>query len=184
MDHVTPTLTNGTAPAPTEGAPAPPLFPAIQHARQRALLLVYAQSLQVSKACQHAGVSRPLHYHWLKHDPTYAAAFAEAQQLGTTWLEDVAIERATTGDKPSDVLLMFLLKAAKPDKYRDLPRREDRNDISELLKAVLLEIHERRQTRDLTPEAEWAPVPPGERPTNGRRPPLPAPPAVDEDEAR
>ena len=181
MDHGTPTLTNGTAPGPTEGAPAPPLFPAIQHARQRALLLVYAQSLQVSKACQHAGVSRPLHYHWLKHDPTYAAAFAEAQQLGATWLEDVAIERATTGDKPSDVLLIFLLKGAKPEKYRDSGKHEDRTDISELLKAVLFEMHERRQTRDVTPEAEWAPLPPGERRANGTRPVLPAPPGVDEE---
>ena len=181
MDHGTPTRTNGTAPPPTEGAPAPPLFPAIQHARQRALLVAYAHSLQVSKACQHAGVSRPWHYHWLKHDPTYAAAFAEAQQLGTTWLEDVAIERATTGDKPSDVLLIFLLKGAKPEKYRDSARRDDRSDVSELLKAVLLELAERSQARDVTPEAEWAPVPPAERPTSGVRPGLPAPPDVEEE---
>ena len=180
MDHGTPTLTNGTAPAPTEGAPAPALFPTIQHARQRALLLAYAHSLQVSKACQHAGVSRPLHYHWLKTDADYAAAFAEAQQLGTTWLEDVAIARATTGDRPSDVLLIFLLKGARPDKYRDFQRREDRTEISDLLQAVLLELVDRRQTRDITPEAAWAPLPPGARPATGPRPPLPAPPGVDE----
>ena len=65
-----------------------------------------------------------------------------------------------------------------------MARREDRNDISELLKAVLLEMHERSQTRDVTPEADWAPVPPGARPSNGQRPPLPAPPGLDDEEPR
>lgn len=58
-----------------------------------------------------------------------------------------------------------------------LGKRDDKGqEISDLLKAVLFEMHERSQARNLTPEADWAPVPPGERP------PLPAPPAVDEDD--
>ena len=40
-----------------------------------------------------------------------------------------------------------------------------------------------RRLPDVTPEADWAPVPPGERSRHGTRPPLPAPPSVDEEEA-
>ena len=42
-------------------------------------------------------------------------------------------------------------------------RRDERVDVSELLKAVLLELADRAQARDVTPAAAWAPVPPGER---------------------
>jgi hypothetical protein len=179
MDPNSPTLTNGPRPAPHTS-----LFPQIQHGKQRAMLAAVAHCLSVTAACAQVGISRQTHYEWVRQHPAYAAAFAEAQQLGIEWLEDVAIERATAGERPSDVLLIFLLKAARPDKYRDLQRREDRNDISELLKAVLLEMQERHEARDVTPEAAWAPVPPGERPRQGPRPPLPAPPGVDEEEPR
>ena len=127
-------------------------------------------------------MDRTTHYYWLKHDPAYAAAFAEAHQMAVTWLEDVAVQRATAAEHPSDVLLIFLLKAAKPEKYRDSARRDERSEVSELLKAVLLELAERSQARDVTPEAEWAPVPPGERPGNGGRPWLPAPPGAEEEQ--
>jgi len=172
MDHVTKARSQGTAPL----TPAAPLFPDIAHAKQRALLAAVAHCCSVTQACAQVGLSRQTHYEWLHENPTYAAAFAHAKQMGAEWLEDRAIERATTGEKPSDVLLIFLLKGAMPDKYRDQSRREDRNDISELLKAVLLELSERSQAREVTPEAEWSPLPPGERPKGSQRAPLPAPP--------
>ena len=176
MDPAPPTRTNGTAPAST-----PPLFPDILHAKQRALLAAVAHCLSVTKACAQVGLSRQTHYAWLHQDPAYAEAFATAKQMGAEWLEDVAVARATQRDHPSDTLLIFLLKGAKPETYRDSVKHEGRTEISELLKAVLLELHDRRQTRDVTPEAEWAPLPPGERPAPGTRPPLPAPPGVDEE---
>ena len=147
------------------------------------MLAAVAHCLSVTAACAQVGISRETHYQWVRQDPDYAEAVAEARQLGADWLEDVAIARATAREKPSDVLLIFLLKGAMPDKYRDMARREDRHDISELLKAVLLELADRSQARDVTPEAEWAPLPPGEGRPQGTRPPLPAPPGVDEDEA-
>ena len=178
MDTAPPALSNGPAPSPPTS-----LFPQIHHAKQRALLVAYAHSLHLTAACATAGVDRQLHYYWLKHTPGYAEAFATAKELGVDWLEEIAIARATAGERPSDTLLIFLLKGALPDKYRDLPRREDRNDISELLKAVLLELHDRAQARDVPLEADWAPLPPGARPNQSPRPPLPAPPSVDEEEA-
>ena len=178
METVPPARANGTASDATALTSPTPLFPQIHHAKQRAVLLAYAHSLQLTASCATAGVDRQLHYYWLKHTPGYAEAFATAKQLGVDWLEDVAIQRATAGERPSDVLLIFLLKGARPDKYRDTQRREDSREISELLKAVLLEMHERSQTRDVTPEADWAPRPPLTRPA---RPPLPPPPDIDEE---
>jgi hypothetical protein len=161
----------------------PPKFPQVANPRQRAVLAAYARSGQVRAACAHAEVERSMHYHWLKHDAAYHAAFADAQQMVGDWLEEVAVRRATEGASPSDVLLIFLLKAAKPAKYRESHRREDQSDISELLKAVLLELADRTQARNVTPapQAAWAPLPPGERRTPSPRPPLPAPPGLDED---
>jgi hypothetical protein len=141
------------------------------------MLAAVAHCLSVTTACAQVGISRETHYQWVRKSPAYAAALAEAQQRGADWLEDMAIARATAGDKPSDVLLIFLLKAAKPAKYRETLRRDERSDVSELLKAVLLELTERSQARDVTPEADWAPRPPDRRPA---RPPLPPPPDMDE----
>ena len=176
MDPHPPTRESGAVPAPHTS-----LFPQIQPAKQRAMLAAVAHCLSVTAACAQVGISRETHYQWVRQYPDYAAALVEARQLGADWLEDVAIQRATTGDKPSDVLLIFLLKAARPDKYRDQQRRDDRTDISDLLKAVLLELTERSQPRDVTPDAGWAPRPPDRRPA---RPPLPPPPESDEERQR
>ena len=118
----------------------PPRVSQVANPRQRAVLAAYARSGQVRAACVHAEVDRSLHYHWLKHDPAYGAAFAEAQAQVGDWLEEEAVRRATEGAAPSDVLLIFLLKAAKPAKYRKTAKRDERTDVSELLKAVLLEL--------------------------------------------
>ena len=162
----------------------PPRFPQVTNPRQRAVLAAYARSGQVRAACAHAEVDRSMHYHWLQHDPAYHAAFADAQAQVGDWLEEVAVRRATEGEAPSDVLLIFLLKAAKPAKYRETPRRDERSDVSELLKAVLLELADRAPARDVTPapEAEWAPRPPGrsQGQVPGTRPALPAPPGLDD----
>jgi hypothetical protein len=146
----------------------------------------------IAEATVAAQCSREIHYKWLRFDPDYADAFAEAQQMALSVLEEEATRRAPgweetryTNDgtpytvrKYSDVMLIVRLKALAPEKYRDSARRDDRNDISELLKAVLLEMSERSQARDVTPEADWAPRPPLPRPA---RPPLPPPPDIDEE---
>jgi hypothetical protein len=80
------------------------------------------------------GIDRTTHYKWLKADEVYTAAFKEARDMGGDVLEDEAVRRAHDGvDEPvfyqgevcgvvrkySDSVLMFLLKGAKPDKYKD-----------------------------------------------------------------
>ena len=58
-------------------------------------------------------------------------------------------------------------------------RRDSATDISDLLKSVLLELHEHSQARTAPPEAEWAPVPPAPR-AHGHHHALPALPGVEE----
>lgn len=89
---------------------------------------------RVDKACQSANVDRSTFYDWLKADPDYKAAFEAAQERTTRMLEDEAFRRAFDGvDEPvfhqgqecgkirrySDTLLIFLLKAQNPAKYRE-----------------------------------------------------------------
>jgi len=47
----------------------------------------------------------------------FARAWKAALEFGTDRLEDEAVKRATKGK--SDVLLIFMLKARRPEKFRD-----------------------------------------------------------------
>jgi hypothetical protein len=47
-----------------------------------------------------------------------------AIEAGTDVLEDHAFARATDPEKPSDILTIFLLKARRPEKFKDTYRQE------------------------------------------------------------
>lgn len=55
-------------------------------------------------------------------DQTYPPRFKIAKDAGVEMLIAEAVRRATTGKRPSDLLLMFLIKAARPQEYRDNAR--------------------------------------------------------------
>ena len=78
----------------------------------------------VTSACRLAGIGRTSYYEWRKADEAFAAETDAAIEAGTDLLEDVALRRATTGTQPSDTLLIFLLKARRPAKFRDHHRHE------------------------------------------------------------
>jgi hypothetical protein len=160
--------------------PAVDLFANISHAKKKALLKLYMRCGRMEPCCRQLGIDHSHHYYWMRTDPAYVEAFAQAKEYSIQHLEDIAMARATDEVKPSDLLLIFLLKAARPEKYRDSVKRDERSDVSELLKAVLLELVDRQHARDgATPVVDWAPVPP-----EVREPPrlgLPAPPDVEED---
>ena len=80
------------------------------------------------------GVSRQTVYAWRESDPAFATAWSIAEEHGTGLLEDEAIRRAMHGtNRPvyqggklvgyvrdySDTLLIVMLKARKPDVYKD-----------------------------------------------------------------
>lgn len=88
-------------------------------------------------------------YEWQEHDDTFAAEFRQAEIEATERMEEAAYERAVTGTlKPvyqqgakvgtvreySDTLLIFMLKARNPAKYRD--KFEGAQDGQQPLKVV------------------------------------------------
>jgi DNA-directed RNA polymerase specialized sigma24 family protein len=70
----------------------------------------------VRLAAQAAGVDRTTPYVTARRDPAFAAAWQAAEQDAIDVLEATARKRAL---ESSDQLLMFLLRAHRPEKYRD-----------------------------------------------------------------
>lgn len=88
----------------------------------------------VAKACKAVDISRVTAYQWRDEIPEFAAAWDKALQVGITALEDEAHRRGFEGidegvyhqgvlmdtqKKYSDTLAIFLLKAHRPEKYRE-----------------------------------------------------------------
>jgi hypothetical protein len=88
----------------------------------------------VSTSCQIAGLPRSCVYDWRAADPEFAADWASAVELGCDALEDEAVRRGCEGHlRPvfhrskeigaireySDTLLIFMLKARRPAKFKD-----------------------------------------------------------------
>lgn len=69
----------------------------------------------INRAAESTGISREVVYQWRKNDPNFLREFEEANNDVTDILEETAFSRAV---EKSDALLMFLLKARKPVKYR------------------------------------------------------------------
>lgn len=86
------------------------------HAKKALFLVAFARQGVVSYAAKAAGVGRRTVYDWLEKDPDFRTLFADAEQEGIDALEAEAHKRAIGG---SDVLLIFLLKASRPSKYRE-----------------------------------------------------------------
>jgi len=111
----------------------------MQHNKKPAFLAAYAECGTITQAAEIAGIDRVTHYRWLKDDPEYAKAFEEAHEKSVERLEQEARRRAVEGweepvfhkgkvvgkvRKYSDTLLIFLLKGAAPDKYRERVQTE------------------------------------------------------------
>ena len=88
----------------------------------------------VTKACEVANISRVAAYEWRVADSTFALDWESAIEEGTDELEQEARRRAVEGVKKpvfykgekigfvneySDTLLIFLLKARRPERYRE-----------------------------------------------------------------
>lgn len=90
----------------------------------KAFLDAFRQIGVVAPAASAAGVSRHSVRLATIRDPKFAKAYAEALEESTERLEAVAFARASRAQSPSDLLLMFLLKARRPATYRDNYRLE------------------------------------------------------------
>lgn len=85
--------------------------------KQRRFLRCFAKIGIVEVAAREAGVNSNSHRKWLKNDPIYKEAFEIARDMACDVLEEICVERAK---KSSDLLMIFMLKALRPEKYREL----------------------------------------------------------------
>jgi len=81
----------------------------------------------VLEAARVAKIHKATHSEWMKSDPLYPAEFAEACELGTQNMERIAVERA---NRKSDLLMIFMLKARRPEVYREL--RQEHHHTGEI----------------------------------------------------
>ena len=107
------------------------------------LLDALAEGCTLKEAARRAEVASGTHYHWLKADPAYAAAYEFALQIRSDRMEEAAEIRAIHGydevttiensdgtssvkthHKYSDALLVLLLKAGNKDKFSDRAKLE------------------------------------------------------------
>lgn len=92
-----------------------PTAPTLSRARA-VFLAALSETCQVAKSARRAKVARDTVYAWRKADPEFAKAWDAALEIGGDVLEDEAVKRAMDG---SDGLLTLLLKAHRPEKYRE-----------------------------------------------------------------
>jgi hypothetical protein len=101
--------------------------------KKRAFLAAYGETCNIGRAAKAAGIDRQSHYDWLAADENYRQAFKAAREQAVDALEDEAVRRANEGveravtvagereivKEYSDTVLIFLLKGARPERYRD-----------------------------------------------------------------
>lgn len=107
--------------------------------RRETFLDVLAETANVSLAAQAAGIHRRTAYVWKDKNAQFAKAWAEAEEKAADTLEEEARRRAVEGvqepvfyqgqevgqvRRHSDTLLIFLLKARRPEKYRERHQAE------------------------------------------------------------
>lgn len=95
--------------------------PTDRAAIERKFITVLARHGNVAAAYRAAKVTRETVYRWRKESEAFATAWDEALEEAVEGLELVADQRAR---KQSDTLIMFLLKAHRPEKYRETTKHE------------------------------------------------------------
>jgi hypothetical protein len=108
--------------------------PGERSSTQARFLLALARHGNVTQACKTARISRDTIYIWRHDDVGFAGAWDDALKAATDELEREAWRRAMKGTKKpiyqggqhvgdvqefSDTLLIFLMKGAAPEKYRE-----------------------------------------------------------------
>lgn len=102
--------------------------------QKESVLAAFAESGNVSKACRKAKMTRTTFYEWLQKDKKFKKDYDRVLKVAVGLMEDEAKRRALDGvlepvfykgekvgsiRKYSDTLLIVLLKAHAPEKYRE-----------------------------------------------------------------
>ena len=109
-------------------------------AKAKFLVALAKTNSSVTMACEAGGIRRATIYAWRQQDEDFAKAWDSALEEGTDRLEEEAARRALNG---SDVLLIFLLKARRKEKYADLHRQWHSGPGDE---AIKVEVEDSRPT--------------------------------------
>lgn len=123
---------------PQKGRNGRNLTPEQKAEAQAKFLQTFEQTANITVSAKAAHVSRTTVYHWLEHNGPFALSYHQAEAVANDVLEAEAYRRAVQGVEKkrtiyykgdpvgeetvreySDVLLIFLMKARMPDKYRE-----------------------------------------------------------------
>lgn len=113
-------------------------------ANQNAFLEHYAKCGSIKMTQRRTKIPREYHYYWLRNDPEYYEKFQQVRQIVIGDMADEAHRRAVEGfivpiyqkgmkvgemTTYSDNLLMFLLKGAAPETYRDNWKGQEKAEV-------------------------------------------------------
>ena len=118
-----------------------------QKKRQAVFLKAFMEIATITHAARAAKIGRQTHYDWLKKDGEYQEAFADAKAAAGDALIAEARRRAL---EYSDTLLIFLLKGAYPEKYRENYHHTGDMNVAlvDLLNAGRDRLAKHRESRD------------------------------------
>ena len=91
-----------------------------REARKRVLIATLEEYGTIRKACEVSGVPRKTYDVWNRDDPEFSVSMDLARRSFAESLEELALERVKNPEKGkgSDVLLLGLLNANMPHKFR------------------------------------------------------------------
>lgn len=101
----------------------------------KAFLTTLRKSGNVSQSARSAKIARRTAYARREIDEEFKAAWDEAIEEATDDLEEEARKRAI---KTSDTLLIFLLKANRPGKYRETIRQEHTGNVTLTWESIMV----------------------------------------------
>lgn len=105
----------------TAGQLVQPKRATVNERKRRRFLDYVRDGYAITKAAEAAKIPRQTLYDWRKADQDFAHEWDDAYEQGCDALEEVAQNRAI--DK-SDLMLIFLMKGRRPQRYRDNVKHE------------------------------------------------------------
>lgn len=115
---------------------------------KKAFLTALENCGTIRTAANAAGVHYTTVYREKKDDPDFAAAWDNAIEVAADTLEDEARKRAFAG---SDVLLIFLLKGMRPEKFRESRSTIPPAELNKMIETELQRIAKQKEVEALEP---------------------------------
>jgi len=102
-----------------------------QKRQKEQILRALGMGMSVVKACNVSGITKKTYYRWREADAAFDAECDEAYKSGTESLEDAMMEKAVRMDDSASVTAgIFILKARKPEMYRERSTVEHTGNIT------------------------------------------------------